>query len=201
MLPTLVLVRHGESEWNLAKRFTGQSDVALTELGRKQAAIAGELLAKTGLQFTRAYCSKLKRAKHSLDIILKNIDQENISIVESFALNERDFGDLTGLHHQQVRDEYNDKMVTTWRQSYDVAPPNGESLKQVAARIIPYWQQEILPRYLAGENIIIAAHNVSLKALMMHIEQISKLNIEKINLQNAEPIFYKLDKNGFAFAG
>ncbi|MBI1222083.1 MAG: 2,3-bisphosphoglycerate-dependent phosphoglycerate mutase [Bacteroidetes bacterium] len=187
----LTIVRHGQSEWNLQNRFTGWEDVALTEKGIEEAKGAGVQL--KGMHFDEAYTSDLKRAQDTLQIILKECGMEGIPVTRNEALNERHYGDLQGLNKSETAAQYGDEQVHIWRRSYDVAPPNGESLKDTAARVLPYYEKEIEPKLKAGENIIIAAHGNSLRALIMHIEKLSPEQILKREIGTAKPITYTFD--------
>lgn len=193
---SIVLIRHGESEWNDQGRFTGLSDVGLTELGKKQADQAGDKLLNDGTKFDIAFTSNLIRAQHTLDIILKKIDQTNIETINHANINERDFGDLTGQYHSDAHQKYGKTQIDQWRNSFEIAPPNGESLKDTYRRIVPYFQSVIFPHYLNGKNIIVVSHNVTLRALMMHLKNISPKDIVSLRLDNANPITYKLNHMG-----
>ncbi len=184
----LVLVRHGESQWNLENRFTGWVDVPLTETGRREARRAGELL--RGLHFDRAYTSVLQRATETLDIILRAIGQTDIPIERDAALNERHYGDLQGLNKAETAAKYGAEQVHIWRRSYDVAPPGGESLKDTAARTLPYFERVIVPRLQAGENILVSAHGNSLRSIVMHLDRLSKEQVLKLNIATGVPIVY-----------
>src|SRR5438132_12645521 len=160
----LVLVRHGQSEWNLKNLFTGWKDVELTEAGVAEARAAGKKLKAQGLSFDVAYTSALKRAQRTLDLMLEEMGLR-IPIIRDQALNERDYGDLVGLNKDDARKKWGDEQVHIWRRSYDIAPPGGESLRDTAARVLPYYIREILPRVLRGERTLVAAHGNSLRAL------------------------------------
>jgi 2,3-bisphosphoglycerate-dependent phosphoglycerate mutase len=187
----LVLVRHGESQWNKENRFTGTADVDITEQGATDAAKAG--LKLKDIRFAHAFVSEQKRAQQTLTIILKEIHQESLPTTINYALNERDYGQLQGLNKAETAKQYGEEQVAVWRRSYDVAPPGGESLKEVHARVIPYYQRQISPLLRAGENILVVAHGNSLRALIMYLENISSENIEHINLPGALPRMYKMD--------
>src|SRR5580692_2263918 len=163
----LVLVRHGQSEWNLKNLFSVCSDVDLTENGIKEARAAGKKLKAQGLHFDIGFTSALIRAQRSLDLVLEEMGQSNIPVIKDEALNERDYGDLAGLNKDDARAKWGEEQVLIWRRSYDVAPPGGESLKDTAARVLPYYIQEILPRVLGGSSVLVAAHGNSLRALIM----------------------------------
>jgi 2,3-bisphosphoglycerate-dependent phosphoglycerate mutase len=189
----LVLVRHGQSEWNLKNLFTGWKDVDLTEAGVAEARAAGRKLKGQGLSFDVAYTSALKRAQRTLDLILEEMGQTGIPIVRDQALNERDYGDLVGLNKDDARKKWGEEQVHIWRRSYDVAPPGGESLKDTVARALPYFVQEILPRVLRGERVLISAHGNSLRALIMVLERLSPEQILKRELGTGVPIVYRLN--------
>jgi 2,3-bisphosphoglycerate-dependent phosphoglycerate mutase len=188
----LVLVRHGQSEWNLKNLFTGWKDVDLTEQGVNEARAAGRKLKAQGLKFDVAYTSGLKRANRTLDLILEEMG-ETVPIVRDPALNERDYGDLVGLNKDDARAKWGDEQVLIWRRSYDVAPPGGESLKDTVARALPYFVQEILPRVLRGERTLISAHGNSLRALIMVLERLTPEKILKRELGTGVPIIYRLN--------
>ena len=189
----LVLVRHGQSEWNLKNLFTGWRDVGLTEQGIAEARLAGRKLKTQGLQFDAGYTSALKRAQNTLNLILEEMGQPGLPVVRNQALNERDYGDLVGLNKDDARAKWGDEQVLQWRRSYDVQPPGGESLKDTVARALPYYVQEILPRVLRGERIIISAHGNSLRALVMVLERLSPQAILKRELLTGVPIVYRLN--------
>lgn len=184
----LVLVRHGESQWNLENRFTGWVDVPLTETGRREAERAGAAL--RGIHFDRAFTSELQRATETLDIILRGIGQTDIPIERSAALNERHYGDLQGLNKAETVQKFGAEQVHIWRRSYDIAPPGGESLKDTAARTLPYFKQAIVPRLQAGENVLVAAHGNSLRSIVMHLEGLTKEQVLELNLATGVPIVY-----------
>ncbi len=188
----LVLVRHGESEWNLKNLFTGWRDVGLTEKGIAEARAAGRKLKAQGLSFDVAFTSALVRAQHSLDLMLDELGQKNIPVIKDQALNERDYGELSGLNKDDARKKWGEDQVHVWRRSYDVAPPGGESLKDTAARVLPYYIQEILPRVLRGERVIVAAHGNSLRALAMVLERLSPKEIVAREIATGVPIIYRL---------
>jgi 2,3-bisphosphoglycerate-dependent phosphoglycerate mutase len=188
----LVLVRHGQSEWNLKNLFTGWKDVDLTETGVAEARAAGRKLKAQGLVFDVAYTSALKRAQRTLDLILEEMGQK-VPIVRDQALNERDYGDLVGLNKDDARKKWGDEQVLIWRRSYDVPPPGGESLKDTVARALPYFVQEILPRVLRGERTLISAHGNSLRALIMVLERLTPEQILKRELGTGVPIVYRLN--------
>jgi 2,3-bisphosphoglycerate-dependent phosphoglycerate mutase len=189
----LVLVRHGQSEWNLKNLFTGWKDVNLTEAGVAEARAAGRKLKAQGLGFDVAYTSALKRAQRTLDLILEEMGQTSIPIVRDQALNERDYGDLVGLNKDDARKKWGEEQVLIWRRSYDVPPPGGESLKDTVARALPYFVQEILPRVLRGDRVLISAHGNSLRALIMVLERLTPAAILKRELATGVPIVYRLN--------
>ena len=191
----LVLVRHGQSEWNLKNLFTGWKDVDLTEAGVAEARAAGRKLKAQGIGFDIAYTSALKRAQRTLDLILEEMGQSGIPIVRDSALNERDYGDLVGLNKDDARKKWGEEQVLIWRRSYDVPPPGGESLKDTLARTLPYYVQEILPCVLRGERVLVAAHGNSLRALIMVLEKLTPENILKRELGTGVPIIYRLNED------
>ena len=189
----LVLVRHGQSEWNLKNLFTGWKDVDLTARGVLEAIKAGEKLKARGIKFDVAFTSALKRAQKTLDLVLAEMGEREIPIFRDQALNERDYGDLVGLNKDDARKKWGDEQVLKWRRSYDLAPPGGESLKDTVARALPYFVQEILPRVLRGERTIVAAHGNSLRALVMVLERLSPEGILRRELATGVPIVYRLN--------
>jgi 2,3-bisphosphoglycerate-dependent phosphoglycerate mutase len=189
----LVLVRHGESEWNLKNLFTGWKDIDLTEKGIAEARAAGRKLKAEGLSFDVAFTSVLIRAQRSLDLILEEMGQTKIPVFRDKALNERDYGDLSGLNKDDARAKWGAEQVHIWRRSYDVAPPGGESLKDTAARVLPYYIQEILPTVLRGKRVLIAAHGNSLRALVMVLERLSTSDILKREIGTGVPLIYRLN--------
>jgi 2,3-bisphosphoglycerate-dependent phosphoglycerate mutase len=189
----LVLVRHGESEWNLKNLFTGWRDVDLTENGIKEARVAGRKLKGHGLRFDVGFTSALIRAQRSLDLMLDELGQKNIPVTKNLALNERDYGDLSGLNKDDARAKWGAEQVLLWRRSYDVAPPGGESLKDTAARVLPYYIQDILPRVLGGGNVLVSAHGNSLRALVMVLEKLSPEQIVKREIGTGVPLIYRLN--------
>jgi 2,3-bisphosphoglycerate-dependent phosphoglycerate mutase len=188
----LVLVRHGQSEWNLKNLFTGWKDVDLTAQGRDEAHAAGQKLKAKGLAFDLAYTSALKRAQNTLSIILEELGQPGLATRRDQALNERDYGDLTGLNKDDARKKWGEDQVHIWRRSYDVAPPGGESLKDTLARALPYYMKHIQPDVLSGKRVIVAAHGNSLRALIMAIEGLSPEEILKRELATGVPVVYRL---------
>ena len=193
MTGTLVLVRHGQSEWNLKNLFTGWRDPDLTELGVEEANTGGKALVDYGITFDVAYTSVLTRAQKTLDIILENLGQQGLETIRDQALNERDYGDLSGLNKDDARAKWGEEQVHIWRRSYDVPPPGGESLRDTGARVWPYYMMEILPRVLRGEKVLVAAHGNSLRSLVMVLDRMSKEEILKLNLATGVPMVYKLN--------
>ena len=187
---TLVLVRHGQSQWNLENRFTGWVDVELTDLGREEARKAGEHL--KGMPFSHAYTSHLRRAQETLRIILETGGLGTVPVTTSSALNERHYGDLQGLNKDETAKKYGAEQVLIWRRSYDVSPPGGESLKTTAERVLPYFEGNILPSILEGENILVVAHGNSLRAIVMVIEKLTPREILEVNIPTAVPLLYEL---------
>ena len=186
---TLVLVRHGQSQWNLENRFTGWVDVELTDLGREEARRAGEHL--KGMPFSHAFTSHLKRAQETLRIILETGAFGDIPVTSSSALNERHYGDLQGLNKDETARKYGADQVHIWRRSYDVCPPGGESLKTTAERVLPYFEGNILPPLLEGENILVVAHGNSLRAIVMALEKLTPEEILEVNIPTAVPLLYE----------
>lgn len=190
----LVLLRHGESQWNLENRFTGWVDVPLTPKGIEEAKHAGEKL--RGFTFDRAFTSVLERANETLRLALDVIGQPTIPIEKDKALNERMYGDLQGLNKAETAKKYGEAQVKIWRRSYDVPPPGGESLKDTAERVLPYYEQTIKPYLLKGETILIAAHGNSLRALIMELEQLTREQVLELNIPTGAPLLYELDGAG-----
>lgn len=193
MSGTLVLVRHGQSEWNLKNLFTGWRDPDLTALGIEEATTGGKALAETGIKFDVAFTSVLSRAQKTLKIILDEIGQPGLETIRDEALNERDYGDLSGLNKDDARAKWGEEQVHIWRRSYDVPPPGGESLRDTGARVWPYYLTEILPRVLRGEKVLVAAHGNSLRSLVMVLDRLSKEEILKLNLATGVPMVYVLN--------
>jgi 2,3-bisphosphoglycerate-dependent phosphoglycerate mutase len=193
MSGTLVLVRHGQSEWNLKNLFTGWRDPGLTELGHAEAKEAGRKLAERGLKFDIAYTSALSRAQTTCRHILDAVGQSDIETVENLALNERDYGDLSGLNKDDARARWGEDQVHVWRRSYDVPPPGGESLRDTGARVWPYYMHVIQPHVLRGETVLVAAHGNSLRALIMALEGLSGEEVIKVELGTGVPIIYRLN--------
>lgn len=192
----LVLVRHGESEWNKLNLFTGWKDPDLTEKGRAEAAKAAQLLKAKGITFETAFTSDLTRAQHTLKIILEGLGQTGLETTRDQRLNERDYGDLSGLNKDDARKRWGEEQVHIWRRSFDVPPPGGESLKDTLARVLPYYEAKIWPAVKAGKNVIVAAHGNSLRALIMKLEGLTGEEIIKRELGTGVPIVYRLNANG-----
>ena len=188
----LVLVRHGQSDWNLKNLFTGWRDVDLTEQGVKEAREAGRKLKAQGLKFDIAFTSALKRAQRTLDLMLAELEQTNIPVIKNQALNERDYGDLVGLNKDDARKKWGEEQVLKWRRSYDIAPPGGESLKDTLARALPYYVTEILPHVMRSERVLVSAHGNSLRALVMVLDKHTPESIIKLNLDTGVPMIYRL---------
>ena len=189
----LVLVRHGESDWNKKNLFTGWRDIDLSEKGVKEAREAGRKLKAQGLKFDVAFTSALIRAQRTLDLMLEELGQTGIPVFKDQALNERDYGDLSGLNKDDARKKWGEEQVHIWRRSYDIAPPGGESLRDTAARVLPYYIQEILPRVMRGEHVLVSAHGNSLRALVMVLDRHTTESITKLNLDTGVPMIYRLN--------
>ena len=187
-MPSLILLRHGQSTWNLENKFTGNADVDLTTLGEQEARLAGILLENYIIDI--AFTSVLKRAKHTLAIILNEMGK-NIPVVQSAALNERNYGDLQGLNKKETADKYGADKVLLWRRSYDTAPPNGESLKNTYNRVVPYYKTAIEPQLKADKNVLVVAHGNSLRALMIYLDGISAKEISEVNIATGIPRVYE----------
>ena len=191
--PLLVLVRHGQSELNLKNLFTGWKDPDLTPLGVEEARNAGRRLKARGLAFDTCYTSALTRAQHTLDLVLEELGQQGLPITRDQALNERDYGDLSGLNKDDARKKWGEEQVHLWRRSYDVPPPGGESLKDTVARVLPYYCQHILPAVLRGERVLVAAHGNSLRALVMVLDNLTSETIPTMELATGVPLVYRLN--------
>jgi 2,3-bisphosphoglycerate-dependent phosphoglycerate mutase len=201
MTGTLILVRHGQSQWNLENRFTGWVDVDLSPLGVQEATEAGEILKSHGYRFDYGFTSALKRAQETMRIILEVIGQTDLPIERNQALNERHYGDLQGLNKAETAQKFGDEQVHIWRRSFDVPPPNGESLKMTGERVMPYYRAKIEPRVLAGETILVAAHGNSLRSLVKELDQISDAEIPELNIPTGKPMRYALDATGKVLEG
>lgn len=196
MSRTLVLVRHGQSEWNEKNLFTGWADPGLTEKGIKEAIEAGRLLRAKGLHFDIAFTSVLSRAQHTLTLMLEELDQQKLQTIFDQALNERNYGDLVGLNKDDARKKWGDEQVHLWRRSFDTPPPGGESLKDTADRVLPYYESQIMPRVLKGENVIVSAHGNSLRALVMSLDGLSRKEILEREIATGVPLVYELNEDG-----
>ena len=193
MTATLVLCRHGQSDWNLKNLFTGWRDPDLTEKGVTEAREAGRRLNALGLKFDIAFTSVLVRAQHTTRLILEEVGQTGLETIRDQALNERDYGDLSGLNKDEARAKFGEEQVHIWRRSYDVPPPGGESLKDTAARVLPYYIHSILPQVMSGKSVLVAAHGNSLRALIMAMEGLTGEEIVKRELDTGVPIVYRLN--------
>lgn len=197
----LVLIRHGQSTWNLENKFTGWVDVELSELGVKEAHRAGKILKANNFNFDLAFTSVLLRANKTLGIVLEELNQTEIKIIKDQALNERHYGDLQGKNKAETAVEFGEEQVKIWRRSFDIAPPNGESLKDTAARTLPYFDQHIMPEVLSGKNIIIAAHGNSLRSIVMKLNNFTPEQILQFELETAVPLVYELEENKLVSKG
>ncbi len=191
----LVLVRHGQSEWNAKNLFTGWKNPGLTSDGKKEAIKAGSLIKQRNIQFSMMFTSALKRAQITGQIILDSIEQTDIEVVKDEALNERDYGDLSGLNKDDARKEWGEEQVHIWRRSFDVPPPGGESLKDTAERVLPFFNISILPKIIEGKNILVAAHGNSLRSLVMQLDNLSKEEIVSLEIPTGAPIIYSFEAN------
>ena len=192
----LVLVRHGQSEWNAKNLFTGWKNPGLTETGVKEAISAGELIKDEKINFDTMYTSELKRAQLTGNTILEIINQSDIPVIKDIALNERNYGSLAGLNKDDAREKWGEEQVHIWRRSYDIPPPDGESLENTAERVLPYFNKEILPKVISGSNILIAAHGNSLRSLIMQLDELSKEEILNLEIPTGAPIKYIFDEYG-----
>jgi 2,3-bisphosphoglycerate-dependent phosphoglycerate mutase len=189
----LVLARHGQSEWNLKNLFTGWRDVDLTEVGVAEARAAGRKLKAQGITFDIGFTSDLKRAQDTMSLMLEEMGLAGIPITRNVALNERDYGDLSGLNKDDARERWGAEKVHVWRRSYDVPPPGGESLRDTAARVLPYYIQEILPRVLRGQRVLVTAHGNSLRALLMVLDRLGPKEIVAREIATGVPMIYRLN--------
>lgn len=196
MTGTLILVRHGQSEWNLLNLFTGWKNPGLTEQGVEEARKAGRALKAKNIVPDAYFTSALSRAQRTLDLMLEEMGITDLTIERSFKLNERDYGDLSGLNKDDARKKWGEEQVHIWRRSYDVPPPGGESLKDTAARVLPYYEAEIEPLVKAGKTVLVTAHGNSLRALVMRIEGLDEEAILKRELATGAPIVYGIDAAG-----
>ena len=192
----LILVRHGQSEWNAKNLFTGWKDPDLTEKGLLEAKIAGEQIAAEDINFDIMFTSVLSRAQRTGQIILEGINQTHINVIKNQALNERNYGSLAGLNKDDARKKWGEEQVHIWRRSFDIPPPEGESLKNTAERVLPYFNQHIMPKIIDGNNILIAAHGNSLRALIMQLDGISQEDIVKLEIPTGAPIHYSFNNDG-----
>jgi 2,3-bisphosphoglycerate-dependent phosphoglycerate mutase len=193
-MPKLILLRHGESQWNLENRFTGWVDVQLSPKGEQEATRAGELL--KDYEIDELFTSVLTRAKETARIALETRGKGDVPTKRDQALNERHYGDLQGLNKAETAAQYGDEQVHIWRRSYDVPPPNGESLKDTAARTIPYFEANILPEVKAGKNVLVTAHGNSLRSIVMFLDNMTKEQVLELNIPTAVPLVYDFDDNG-----
>jgi 2,3-bisphosphoglycerate-dependent phosphoglycerate mutase len=196
MSGTLILVRHGQSEWNLKNLFTGWKNPPLTAQGIEEAIATGKKLQAAGYRPDLYYTSALTRAHQTLDLLLEQLGVVNVIITRNQALNERDYGDLAGLNKDDARKKWGEDQVHAWRRSYDVQPPGGESLKDTAARTLPYYEAEILPHLKAGKTVLVAAHGNSLRAMVMAIEGLTPDEILKREIATGEPVIYRIGADG-----
>ena len=192
----LVLVRHGQSEWNRLNMFTGWKDVGLSEEGVAEAHRAGQLLKEEGLHFDSAFASTLRRAHNTLDIILGELGQGRLPTVKAAALNERDYGQLVGINKEEARKRFGAEQVQIWQRSYDIAPPGGESLKDTAARVCPFFERWIVPELKDGKNVIVVAHGNSLRSLIMELDNLTPEEVKDYSLATATPVIYRLAIDG-----
>ena len=192
----LVLLRHGQSQWNLENRFTGWVDVALTAKGEEEARQAGEKIKAAGLQFDTTFTSVLQRAIRTLELVLEALGQAQLPVEQDQALNERHYGDLQGLNKAETAKKFGDEQVRLWRRSCDIAPPGGESLENTAARTLPYLKDRILPTVQAGQNVLVAAHGNSLRSIIMYLDQLSREAVLSLELGTGVPVVYDIDAEG-----
>ena len=197
MKSKLVLVRHGQSEWNAKNLFTGWKDPKLTDLGIQEAIKAGDLLETRNLKFDLMFTSDLFRAQETGRLILEQMNQTDIQVIKDQSLNERNYGDLAGLNKDEAREKWGEEQVHIWRRSFDVPPPGGESLKNTAERVLPYFELEIMPKVKEGLNILVAAHGNSLRALVMELEKISSEEIVKLEIATGDPLTYEYSNGDF----
>ena len=197
MKSKLVLVRHGQSEWNAKNLFTGWKDPKLTDLGIQEAIKAGDLLETRNLKFDLMYTSDLFRAQETGRLILEQMNHADIQVIKDQSLNERNYGDLAGLNKDEAREKWGEEQVHIWRRSFDIPPPGGESLKNTAERVLPYFELEIMPKVKEGLNILVAAHGNSLRALVMELEKISSEEIVKLEIATGDPLTYEYSDGEF----
>jgi len=193
-MPKLILLRHGESQWNLENRFTGWVDVPLSPKGEQEARRAGELLKDVPID--ELFTSVLTRAKETARIALEVRGKGDVPTKRDQALNERHYGDLQGLNKAETAEKFGADQVHIWRRSYDVPPPNGESLKDTAARTIPYFEANILPEIKAGKNVLVAAHGNSLRSIVMFLDNMTKEQVLELNIPTGAPLLYDFDDKG-----
>ena len=191
----LVLVRHGQSEWNEKNLFTGWKDPKLTPRGVDEAIKAGKELKEAGYSFDKMFTSDLFRAQDTGRIILEQMDIPSIEVIKDVSLNERNYGDLAGLNKDEARKKWGEDQVHIWRRSFDVPPPGGESLKDTAERVLPYFKENIIPELIEGLDILVAAHGNSLRALVMELEEISSEEIVELEISTGVPLIYKYEEN------
>ncbi len=192
----LVLVRHGESEWNKLNRFTGWKDVDLTEEGIIEAHRAGAMLEEEGRRFDLAFTSTLKRATNSLKIILGELHQDDLNVIRNAALNERDYGDLMGINKEEARERWGADQVHIWQRSYDIAPPGGESLKDTEGRVLPFFEKHIVPELAKGKNVLVVAHGNSLRTLIMRLDRLTPDQVMEVEIGTGKPLIYRLNADG-----
>ena len=197
MKSKLVLVRHGQSEWNAKNLFTGWKDPKLTDLGIQEAIKAGDLLETRNLKFDLMFTSDLFRAQETGRLILEQMNHTDIEVIKDQSLNERNYGDLAGLNKDEAREKWGEEQVHIWRRSFDIPPPGGESLKNTAERVLPYFELEIMPKVKEGLNILVAAHGNSLRALVMELEKISSEEIVKLEIATGDPLTYEYSNGEF----
>ena len=192
----LILVRHGQSEWNAKNLFTGWENPGLTETGKKEAKNAGNLINNLDIDFDCLFTSALIRAQLTGKIILKTINQESIKIIENKALNERFYGDLQGMNKDECKQKWGEELVQTWRRSYELGPPGGETLKETGDRVLPYYLNEIHPMLMQDKNILVAAHGNSLRSLIKYLDKVSDEDIVKLEIPTGAPIHYRFNEDG-----
>ena len=197
MKSKLVLVRHGQSEWNAKNLFTGWKDPKLTDLGIQEALKAVDLLETRNLKFDLMFTSDLFRAQETGRLILEQMNHADIQVIKDQSLNERNYGDLAGLNKDEAREKWGEEQVHIWRRSFDIPPPGGESLKNTAERVLPYFELEIMPKVKEGLNILVAAHGNSLRALVMELEKISSEEIVKLEIATGDPLTYECSNGEF----
>ena len=195
-MASLVLVRHGQSQWNEKNLFTGWKDPDLTEKGVKEAIEAGLALKESGYKFDIMFTSVLLRAKRTGKLILEKMGQEDLKTFENEALNERNYGDLAGLNKDDARKKWGEDQVHKWRRSFDIAPPGGESLKMTAERVLPYFEETILPLLKEKSDILVAAHGNSLRALVMQLDKLNSDEVVKLEIPTGMPICYSINEHG-----